>query len=485
MTIVSDFLLSMLVISAVLWGLACLFQRIDRRAEHWSALWAAALSLCLLIPVAGLAARLMPGWAALPPVETFSLHLPLPVVPVPSGIAAGEASPHGEFLRRYGALSISGLYLTGLTVRGVILIVGRVQLRRIVRTARPYARPGRATGDVSDRVEVRQSAMTRSAFAWSPLIRPGRSCIVLPSLYVKAMSEAQIADIITHERTHIARQDDRIGLLLRGVVCLCWLSPFAHLLFARWSQAIEIQCDMAVTAGRSRKMRRAYAETLLQALHIMAGRVRQYPVAAFSTPRLKTRNSLRNEKMRLTHIVTGTRPAFKRGRDRIGLSVIAACLALAGTLSIAATASADTSGKSVMNRVSSPIVTGRLTAPFGKNYDPFRNGQARIHQGVDIAAPIGTPIFAPAAGTIQFATDLYDNKPAYGTVVVLKTDDNVMTLFSHLDSYTVSAGQRVARGQQIATVGNSGQSTGPHVHIETFQDGERVDPMAVWDLAVD
>ena len=148
--------------------------------------------------------------------------------------------------------------------------------------------------------------------------------------------------------------------------------------------------------------------------------------------------------MRLAHIVTGTRPAFKRGRDRIGLSVMATCLALAGTVSIAATASADASGPSVTNRVSNPVVTGRLTAPFGKSYDPFRNGQTRIHQGVDIAAPIGTPIFAPAAGTIQFATDLYDNTPAYGTVVVLKTDDDVMTLFSHLDSYTVSAGQRVA-----------------------------------------
>jgi murein DD-endopeptidase MepM/ murein hydrolase activator NlpD len=55
-------------------------------------------------------------------------------------------------------------------------------------------------------------------------------------------------------------------------------------------------------------------------------------------------------------------------------------------------------------------------------------------------------------------------------------------VFAHLDSYTVRAGQSVTQGTQIATVGSSGKSTGPHVHIETYQNGTRLDPQGVWPL---
>lgn len=187
--------------------------------------------------------------------------------------------------------------------------------------------------------------------------------------------------------------------------------------------------------------------------------------------------------MRLTHILTGSRPAFKRGRDRLALSVAALALSVTGTFGLAATASADTPAAKTVNMISSQIVTGRLTAKFGQSFDPFKSGETRNHHGVDIAADIGTPIFAPANGVIQAATDLYQNKPGYGTVVVLQTDDGIQTLFSHLDGYTVQVGQRVAKGEQIATVGNSGRSTGPHVHIETYKDGTRIDPMSVWSLS--
>ena len=189
--------------------------------------------------------------------------------------------------------------------------------------------------------------------------------------------------------------------------------------------------------------------------------------------------------MRIAHIMAGTSPAFKRGRDRLALSALAACVTVAGTLSMAATAQADMPTAKAANSVTSSIVTGRLTAPFGKTFDPFKDGSTRTHWGVDIAAPFGTPIYAPATGTVLAATDLYDGKPAYGTVVVLQTDNGVRTLFSHLQGYTVEAGQRVAQGQQIATVGSSGKSTGPHVHIETYRGDTRVDPMTVWDLSVD
>lgn len=476
MAFLTDFLIAMLLVSAILWAAASVFQRINPQAEQWSSLWALALGLSVLIPMLGLATRFLPDWAALPTVENLAGHGLLPPISSPTRSVSDSLS---HIALPWDGMIIAALilYLLGVALRALILMIGRLSLYRLIREARPFGQ--------KDGIDVALSARTRSAFAWTPLGRPSRARIVIPTLYIREMTDAQIADIMAHERAHIARRDDEYGLILRGLLCLCWVSPFAHALFARWSQAAEIQCDMAVTADRAPQMRKAYAETLLHALHIMAGRVRQYPAAAFSTPRLRNKKSLRNEKMRITHIVNGTRPSFKRGRDRIGLALTAACLTLGGTLSMAAAAQADEPKVRAANHVSSAIVTGRLTAPFGKSFDPFKTGQLRMHKGVDIAAPLGTPIYAPASGTIRAATNLYKNRPGYGTVVVLETDGGVTTLFAQLDSYDVRVGQRVTKGEQIATVGSSGRSTGPHVHIETFKGETRIDPMTVWDLAVD
>jgi len=312
------------------------------------------------------------------------------------------------------------------------------------------------------------------------------------------MSQDSLSDILTHERTHIERRDDECGLILRTLLCLCWISPFAHGLFGRWSQSTEIRCDMAVTDGRTSKMRKAYADTLLRALHIVAGRVVQYPAASFSTHRI------RNEKMRITHIMTGTRPTYKRGRDKALLGLAASAITVVGMISISTTASAGDPAplapaapqasrateapkapkalKASKNTVTSAMVTGRLTSTYGPAADAFNKGKTRDHYGIDIAAPLGTPIYAPANGIITTATDLYDGKPAYGNVVVLQTDNGIQTVFTHLDAYTVSAGQSVTQGTQIATVGSSGKSTGPHVHIETYRNGVRLNPQGVWPL---
>jgi murein DD-endopeptidase MepM/ murein hydrolase activator NlpD len=127
-------------------------------------------------------------------------------------------------------------------------------------------------------------------------------------------------------------------------------------------------------------------------------------------------------------------------------------------------------------------MTGRLTASFGLSPDPFKKGSDRDHKGIDFAASLGTPIFAPAKGTVVAATDIYNNKPKYGKVVVIKTAGNVKTLFAHLDSYKVKQGDQIQAGSLIATVGQSGEATGPHLHMETTVDGTRVDPLDVWQL---
>lgn len=104
--------------------------------------------------------------------------------------------------------------------------------------------------------------------------------------------------------------------------------------------------------------------------------------------------------------------------------------------------------------------TGRVTSCYG-----FRWGT--MHNGVDIAAPIGTPIYAPDGGVVLQAGPAL----GFGLAVYLQHADGSITLYGHIDSYSVAAGQRVTSGQQIAVVGNKGQSTGAHLHFEVHQGG--------------
>ncbi|QII06622.1 M23 family metallopeptidase [Rhodococcoides fascians A25f] len=114
-------------------------------------------------------------------------------------------------------------------------------------------------------------------------------------------------------------------------------------------------------------------------------------------------------------------------------------------------------------------VAGVLTSNFGSRW-------GAQHSGLDIAAPIGTPIYAAADGTVS------DAGPAsgFGLWVKVKHDDGTETIYGHVNDFSVQTGQRVSAGEQIATVGNRGQSTGPHLHFEVHDpSGVKVDP-ASW-----
>lgn len=87
------------------------------------------------------------------------------------------------------------------------------------------------------------------------------------------------------------------------------------------------------------------------------------------------------------------------------------------------------------------------------------------HNAVDIAAPVGTPVFASVAGTVIVAkTGGYNG--GYGNMIVIQHENNIQTVYGHLHSVSVSAGETVTQGQQIGLVGNTGKSTGPHLHFE-------------------
>lgn len=110
-----------------------------------------------------------------------------------------------------------------------------------------------------------------------------------------------------------------------------------------------------------------------------------------------------------------------------------------------------------------------LTSPFGNRRNPFTNA-LDFHAGVDLAAQEGTPIRAPADGVVVFAGRYPLRKSAawwrYGNLVVLKNGSSFISLFAHCDEVHVRKGQKVQQGDLIATVGNTGLSTNPHLHYE-------------------
>lgn len=116
-------------------------------------------------------------------------------------------------------------------------------------------------------------------------------------------------------------------------------------------------------------------------------------------------------------------------------------------------------------------VEGRITGAFGERIDPF-NGEGAFHRGVDISSPYGNPIRAPADGVIIFAAPY----SGYGRLVAIDHGHGVVTRYGHMSSFAVVEGQRVERGQTIGYVGDSGRSTGPHLHYEVWVHNTPVNP---------
>ena len=103
---------------------------------------------------------------------------------------------------------------------------------------------------------------------------------------------------------------------------------------------------------------------------------------------------------------------------------------------------------------------GQVSSCFGRRW-------GALHAGLDLAAPIGTPIYAASSGVVRRA----GAATGFGQAVYVEGNNGAVTVYGHVDRYFVAAGDRVRAGQQIAEVGNRGQSTGPHLHFEVHPSG--------------
>lgn len=149
-----------------------------------------------------------------------------------------------------------------------------------------------------------------------------------------------------------------------------------------------------------------------------------------------------------------------------GLDDIDASLALV----TGATTASDLAGMAYPSRY--PIPGARISSGFGNRRDPFTNRLAR-HSGLDMPAPVGTPVLASAGGTVRFA----GFQRAYGNAVEIDHGNGLVTRYAHASRLLVRKGQVVLPDQAIARVGSTGRSTGPHLHFEVIKGGRLVQPL--------
>ncbi|MCQ8184267.1 M23/M56 family metallopeptidase [Parvularcula maris] len=401
-----------------------------------------ALLLLYLLPIP-LGAAL---WHLAPALPEFG-GLALPVEPrlddpgsADHEHGAGSPYPSWPQLITVGVLSVVALGACLGLARFVLRIA---HLTKIERTAVPVQ-------GVADAYEAPSLSV--------PLLGPsGR--ILLPAGFSQMFASEELSMVLQHERAHRRRGDHRLYLLLGLLDALCWCHPAVRLQTIRCRLAAEMACDREACGSRNGERRR-YAALVLKILNA-AGSARPCAPAVFSP---RTQGEFH---MRLTHIMRPQRP-----RRKGGLIAIAATLTAVSTAGQFALAEGSSASFSV-----APVAEGRVTSTYGIRADPWTKEQTR-HHGLDIAAPLGTPVRAPAAGQVTRAREM----GAYGNVLEVTHEGGIVTRYAQLDGFEANVGDRVRAGQTIARLGSSGRSTGPHLHLEVFVDGERVDPATVVKL---
>ncbi|MBF0440598.1 MAG: M23 family metallopeptidase [Oligoflexales bacterium] len=116
-------------------------------------------------------------------------------------------------------------------------------------------------------------------------------------------------------------------------------------------------------------------------------------------------------------------------------------------------------------------VNGWLASGYGSRISPF-TGKKIWHMGIDIASPIGTPVYSPAGGVVIFS----GAKSGFGKFIMIAHGYGIVTRYGHNAENLVQAGQKVKRGDQIGAVGSTGRTTGPHCHYEVLVNGINVNP---------
>lgn len=353
-------------------------------------------------------------------------------------------------------------------------------------------------GIAADRRLHRQVALAYRATAEDGTVYYTGDCVttpfvaglVRPRIYLPTgLTATQRRHILLHEQAHLRRRDNWVRPLFYLSLCLHWFNPLIWLACRQMVLDMESACDEAALRRLGEDARPAYCQSLFQ--FALRGSSLVSPLAFGES----------STKARIRRILTHRRPrlAVVLGCGVLALAVAAGCLLrpvaaaapdTGSPFSTGTGAAAPDSGSDAAVDAG-PVSLAELLQWPVPDYRYCSRWASESHKGVDICAAAGTPIYAAAGGVVIVAgygtaddtaetdaplslSDLaaYDS---YGYVVVIDHGDGYKTLYAHCQSVTVAAGDTVAQGQQIATVGNTGNSTGNHCHFEIWSGSTDTD----------
>lgn len=318
------------------------------------------------------------------------------------------------------------------------------------------------------------------------------------------VGDAQFQLVLAHELAHIRRKDCLRKLLLTVCLCLYWWNPLVWMMVWLANRDMELACDEAVLRALGPDCRKAYALTLLD----MAQRnPKSAPLCsgfAKSSAEERIRAILSFKRIPawvgicvsvlfvLTASVFTTQAASPAAvpepepavqeeipEENVAVSV-SVSEPLSTTLPIMPEQEAEseieleTQTRSEVRAYIFPLedTSVEVTNPYGWQEHPVTK-QKSLHSGVDLAADYGTNVLAVADGTVLDCS--YD--AAFGYILTLEHENGVQTQYAHLSEFLVNAGAEVRQGQIIAKTGDSGWTTGPHLHLGVLINGETADPL--------
>jgi hypothetical protein len=344
---------------------------------------------------------------------------------------------------------------------------------------------------------LRGLTVLETGAAVSPMLAGLWRPVLLLPRHLRNFGARQQQLIVAHELAHWRRRDHwwlHASLLLQTVL---WFNPALRMLARGLAQAQELGCDRHVLAGQPVALRRDYAAALVAQLRVQchgAGMAAAFggSGAAALSERLR---QMRQDDLGWSGRLAG-----------VGRLALGACCAavLAGSVVLqpafawrtvpaaevpggaaapgAAFAPAQASAPASVSASGpawptwqAPLAHMSVASPYGPRHAPV-SAAARFHHGIDLRAARGTPLLAPADGTVADVTDRYQGEAKYGKVIVIDHGDGLRSVYAHLEQWTVHAGERVAAGQPIGKTGNTGKTTGPHLHVEVLRHGEHIDP---------
>lgn len=384
------------------------------------------------------------------------------------------------------------IYLAGLLVSLILACQRHFQRARLLRACRPPDAVERKQLEAAMPAGMPlQIRILVSQDLPAPVLTGWTSVIIFPQSLFKDAATLRFA--ATHEYVHARRGDERDRLIGSALVTLLWFHLPLKWIEQELTTARELACDAETLDVLGSTARTAYAATLIDTMRLAA------PAASAFGPQDR-----RHRKMRIKAILSGHRPA--RFRSAI-LAASAMTAVIPMTVAQAAwidrrdapamvqqiqpvidmTAPAQSpadiyrvelaqnTAPATVTFTARPVEGGRISSNFGQR--PAQPAAAPpFHHGTDIAAPEGTAILAPAAGRVVHAEYGFGGSEAWGNTLALDHGNGWQTVYAHMQGFDVAVGDDVASGQQIGRVGNTGASTGPHVHVEVRFNGERLDP---------